>query len=498
MLPLVFVWACSGGGSSSTPSTLWEKFRHDTGNSGAAPGAIATFGVTSITPRSVPVDAPTPPAFPTPSPTPGAISSSPAIAEDGTVYIGSEGGTLAAFDANLNLKWRKTSCEACPAESQATPGPAALTPTSTPTPLPLGSLISSPAVYTLNGQTSIFIGSITGSVFAFQDNGTGQPTCSACARWPFGATPSPGPTPVVQFLSSPSFTTDPVLLTVNGVFIGAQIELSDGQSVGKLYALNSDGSVKWEFPRRGQSDIGPVTSSPALDDTNSWYFTAADGYLYALTSDGSLRWRSAIGLAPGATSGPTLPFAPAVLIAGNYIVSPTGEGDIFAITPDQFVSFRVASVDSGIGSSLAFGGQGVATPSPTAVVVATATPPSGPTPTETATPTAGIPSFVYGVTQSGQIVAFDPALPTPTVFPTPSVPVAAPVISSPALSTDGFLVFGDSDGQLHAVSTADGSELSGFPIQLSAAAIRSSPSIAGNGTIYVGADDGMIYAVGLP
>jgi outer membrane protein assembly factor BamB len=481
MLPLVFVWACSGGGggSATTPVAPWEKFRHDTANSGAALGAIATFSVPTMTPRSVPVDAPTPAAFPTPSATPGAISSSPAIAEDGTVYVGSEGGTLAAFDANLNLKWRKTFCEACPPDSRA-----------------LGPLISSPAVYTLNGQTSIFIGSSTGSVFAFQDTGTGPPTCSACSRWPFGATPSPGPTPVVQFLSSPSFTTDPVIATVNGVFIGAQIEMSDGRSIGKLYSFNSDGSVRWQFPPRGQSDIGPVTSSPALEIATGWYFTAADGYLYALAFDGSLRWKSAIGPTPEPMFGPTPPFAPAVLVTQSYVVSPTADGNVFAITPDQLISFRVAGVDSGIGSSLASGGRGVETPSPTPV--ATATAPPGPTATETATPTAGIPSFIYGVMQSGQIVAFDPALPTPTVFPTLSVPVAAPVISSPALSADGFLVFGDLDGQLHAVSTADGSELTGFPIQLSAAAIRSSPSIAVDGTIYVGADDGMLYAVGPP
>jgi outer membrane protein assembly factor BamB len=471
MLPLVFVWACSGGGgSSSTASSPWEKFRHDTINSGAAGGSIAS---NNLKQQSVPVDMPTPPA------TPAAISSSPAIAEDGTVYIGSEGGTLAAFDANLNVKWRKTFCEACPADSQA-----------------LGPLISSPAIYTLNGQTSIFIGSSTGSVFAFQDNGTGQPTCSACSRWPFGAAPSPGPTPVVQFLSSPSFSTDPVVLTVNGVFIGARIEMSDGRIIGKLYSFNSDGSVRWQFPRRGQSDIGPVTSSPALEGNTGWYFTAADGYLYSLAFDGSLRWKSSIGPTLGPTFGPTPPFAPAVLVAESYIVSPTADGNVFAITPDQFVSFRVAGGDSGIGPSLAFGNRGQETPSPTPVATATAQP--GFTATETATPTPGIPSFIYGVMQSGQIVAFNPALPTPTVFPTPSVSVAAPVISSPALSADGFLVFGDLEGQLHAVSTGYGSELAGFPIQLSTTAIRSSPSIAGNGTIYVGADDGMLHAVGLP
>jgi outer membrane protein assembly factor BamB len=466
MLPLVFIWACSGGdgGSSSTLSTSWEKFRHDTANSGASEGSIAG---NNLEQQSVPVDVPTPPA------TPAAVSSSPAIALDGTVYIGSEGGTLAAFDANLNLKWRKTFCEACPPDSQM-----------------LGPLISSPAVNTLNGETSIFIGSAAGSVFAFQDDGNGQPTCSACSRWPFGATPSPGPTPVVQFLSSPSLTTDSVIYVVNGVFIGAQIGLSDGRRIGKLYAFNSDGLVRWQFPRRDQSDIGPVTSSPALDGATGWYFTAADGYLYALGFDGNLRWRSPLGPTPGPTFGPTPPFAPSVSVAASYVVSPTADGNVFAITTNQFVSFRVAGPGSSIGSSLAFGGRGEETPSPAAT-------PPGPTPTATATPTPGIPSFVYGVTQSGQIVAFNPVLPVPTVFPT-SAPVATPVISSPALSADGFLVFGDGDGWLHAVSTVDGTELTGFPIRLSAAAIRSSPSIAGNGTIYVGADDGMLYAVGAP
>jgi outer membrane protein assembly factor BamB len=487
VLPLLFVWACSGGGGGSTTSTqtAWEKFRHDISNTGAAPGAIATI---RLTPRSVPVDAPTPPAFPTPSATPGAISSSPAIATDGTVYIGSEGGTLAAFDANLNLKWRKTFCEVCPADSQN-----------------LGPLISSPAIYTLHGQTSILIGSSasngkSGSMYAFQDSGSGQPpSCTVCFR-PDSAdfSGSPDVTITASFVSSPSFTTDTVIGTLNGIVIGASVEVQQAASthnVGKLYVLNSDGSEKWQFPRPGQSEIGPVTCSPALAINDTWWFTAADGFLYAIR-EGSQLGKVAIG----STFGPPVPFAPAVLMTGNYIVSPTGDGDIFAVTPDQFVSFRVASVDSGVGSSLAFGGRAEVTTTPTEVTMATATAPSGPTPTATATPTAGIASFVYGVTQSGQIVAFNPAQPTPTIFPPPQTPVAAPVISSPALSSDDFLVFGDGDGHLHAVSTADGSELTGFPLPLTANAIpiRSSPSIAENGTIYVGADDGMLYAVGLP
>ena len=336
MLPLVFVWACSGGGggSSSTPLASWEKFRHDTGNSGAAGGSIASKNLKQ---QSVPVDVPTPPA------TPAAVSSSPAIAQDGTVYIGSEGGTLAAFDANLNLKWRKTFCEAC-SDSQA-----------------LGSLISSPAVYTFNGQTSIVIGSSAieagpGSVFAFQDSGSGQPaSCTGCFR-PNQADFGSGSDVTASFVSSPSFSTDPVIGNLKGIFIGARIDVSDGRSVGKFYALNSDGSVRWQFPRRGQPDIGPVTSSPAFDGTTGWYFTAADGYLYALNFEGGLRWKK--GPTPGPTLGPAPPFAPAVLIAERYVVSPTADGDVFAITPDGSVSLLVTGADSSIGSSLAFGVRG--------------------------------------------------------------------------------------------------------------------------------------------
>jgi outer membrane protein assembly factor BamB len=296
-------------------------------------------------------------------------------------------------------------------------------------------------------------------------------------------------------VSSPSLTTDPVISTVNGVFIGAQIELLNGQSVGRLYALNSDGSLRWQYPPQNESPIGPVTSSPALGFNNGWYFTTSDGYLYALNAAGGLIWKWSIGPPLGPTPGPTPPFAPAVLVTGNYIITPTGAGDIFAITPDTLYSFRVGAVDSEVGSSLASGGPGLESPTPTPVIAPTATPNLGPTPTATATP---VPVFVYAVMQSGQVVAFDPLRPIPTVLPPPATPIATPVLSSPALSGDGFLVFGDSGGWLHAVSTVDGTELAGFPIQLSNRAIRSSPAIAVDGTIYVGADDGMLYAVGLP
>lgn len=462
LLPLASLWACSGGGggTSTSPQAAWEKFRHDTNNSGAASGAVAANNAHML---SVPIDVP--PA------TPGAISSSPAIAEDGTVYVGSEGGTLAVLDANLGVKARLTSCGACPGNP------------------PLGALASSPAVYRLNDTMSVLIGSRTGSVYVFYQDAANHPLqCTACFR-PNPADFGPDATINAAFVSSPSFTTDPVIFTINGIFIGASIEVDQGGSVrhvGKLYAINTSGILNWQFPRPGDPDIGPVTSSPALGSGNIWYFTTADGYLYALTSDGRLKWKTPTG----APDDPSLPFAPSVLTTANYVFSPTANGDILAMSADQLVSFRVASEDASFTASLATGGPPEVTPSPTV---------PGPPGTPTATPTFGTTSLVYGVTWSGHVVAFDVALPTPTVYPTPQTPIPTPVISSPALSTDGFLVFGSIDGQLHIVSTITGSELFQPPITLAdGVPIRSSPSVSAAGVIYVGADNGLLYAVGLP
>ncbi len=480
--PLLLVCACSGGGGTTTSSVAtWEKFRHDINNTGAGVAAVATPAALAIQNghiRSVPVD----------SATPGPVSSSAAIALGDTIYVGSESGTLAAFDTSLNVRWRMTSC-ACPTP---TPG-SGMAPAST-----LGPIVSSPAVSSLTGPTSIFVGSMNGQVFGFTDNGTSPPACTACFAPPadeFG----PGASVTVTFASSPTFTTDPVVLTVSSVFIGARLDVQpqggSPRTIGKVYAINNNGTLNWEFPRQGAADIAAVTSSPALGSGNTLYFADAAGFLYALTADGTLKWKMAIG--PVADS--TLPFAPSPMTTANFIISPTADGSIVLITPDQLVNLRIASGDVAFSSSLAVGELSAFTPTP----VESPTQPSGPSPTQTATPTAGSPSFVFGVTHSGNVLAMDVNLPTPTVFP-PQTPIPAPVISSPALSPDGFLVFGSTDGHLHMVDTGTGLEPSGWPVLLvptpgaTPAAIRSSPSIGSDGTIYVGSDDGQLYAVGLP
>jgi len=483
LLSLTVVCSCSGGGgggSTTGPLSPWEKFRHDLSNSGAASGAVGSNP--GMNQWMVQVD----------EGTPARITGSPVIDIDGTVYVGSEGSTFAAVEASGTVRWRVTTCSICPPGQQD-----------------LGTLISSPGVYTLSPTTSLFIGSgfkdqERGGLFAFEAVGTAPPTCTVCFR-PRGADFSSNA--VVRsaaFVSSPSFTVNPVTLTVAGTFIGAQVTIEQAgttRSVGKLYAVNSDGTVRWQFPLPGDpADLGgAITSSPALGIADAVYFTAADDNLYALAADGTLKWKFRIATA-GERSDPRVPFTASPLSA-NVVYTGTAAGEITAVNPDGTFRWRVPAPDgdvSGFAASLAFGRQALMTPTDTPSPTPTPTGSRAIMPTATPTPLLSL-DRLFGVTRSGRVLVIDVDQAAPVAEPVPvAVPLdpGAAVLSSPALSSDGYLVFGDTTGKLHAVNTATGVEPDGWPVVLTDQPIRSSPSIGGDGTVYVGADDGMLYAVG--
>jgi len=52
-----------------------------------------------------------------------------------------------------------------------------------------------------------------------------------------------------------------------------------------LYAINPDGTLKWQYMTGG-----PVDSSPALDSVGNIYFGSEDGYLYCRTPDNKEKW----------------------------------------------------------------------------------------------------------------------------------------------------------------------------------------------------------------
>ncbi len=58
----------------------------------------------------------------------------------------------------------------------------------------------------------------------------------------------------------------------------------------KFYALNTDGSKKWEF-----ATGGPIDCSPAIGADGTIYFGSHDGKFYALNPDGTKKWVFATG-----------------------------------------------------------------------------------------------------------------------------------------------------------------------------------------------------------
>ena len=503
---LASLLGCSGGGGPTSVVTgaPWEKFRHDPNNTGASGISVPASATPGPHPTwSLAIDA---------QPTPGAgsasgvkpISSSPAVAIDGTVYVGTEGGTLAAVNPNGTIKWRRVSCETC-APPTAVPG-------ATPEPTPpgggqlLGPLVSSPAVYTLNSVTSVFIGSLDGKLLVFQDEGT-TGACSAC----FQPSAQPGfqsafgSAASAQFVSSPTFTTNASTFNISGIFIGASVQIPQGNTTrvaGKLYAINNDGSERWEFPLASDPAIGPVTSSPVLA-SGTLYITAADTLansamtddgLYAIANDGTLndgtrKWRAGVGKITD-LSEPTAPFVASPL-SDTQIFLTNADGEVVAINPNGSRRWGVM-LGSTFLASLAIGNPAMlATATPTSTSVATSTPPQAATPTPTPTPPT---QHLFGVSKGGVFFAINVGTGEADIVRDLTPSVTGPVISSPALSFESILIFGDNAGMLHALDTSDGTEL--WSVMLAPGVpVRSSPAIGSDGTIYVGADDGMLYAV---
>lgn len=150
---------------------------------------------------------------------------SPTVAGDGTIYFGSRDGFLYAFNSNGSLRWSRKF------EPSVIDGPA----------------ISKEHIYVGGGK----------GMHVLDHNGK--------LEWSF---------------KTNSQIRQPVIGPDGSIYFG---EFSEGKT---LYAINPDGSLKWEF------DAGySIEASPAVDSKGNVYFGTYDGYLYALSSDGAFLWR---------------------------------------------------------------------------------------------------------------------------------------------------------------------------------------------------------------
>jgi outer membrane protein assembly factor BamB len=232
----------------------------------------------------------------------GWIDASPAIGEDGVVYSGSMNGDLIAFYQNGTIKWR--------------------------THIGASWVYSSPAI---GNDGTIYVAS-TGSsrLCAVYPNGT--------IKWSFYATH--------DIFSSPAIDSNGI------IYIGSHDHY--------LYAVYPNGTLKWKFQTNGE-----VKSSPSVGDDGTIYVCSWDHDLYAINPDGTLKWKFGTGdatdtspaiaqdgtiyigsydrkiysIAPNGTqnwayqTGGPVPSSPAIDKNGN-IYCGSEDGNLYAFNPD--------------------------------------------------------------------------------------------------------------------------------------------------------------------
>ena len=158
------------------------------------------------------------------------IKSSPAIADDGTVYFGSRDRKFYALTPAGKLKWK----------------------------FETGAWVdSSPAI---GADGTIYFGGWDKFFYALNPDGS--------LKWKLSVGA------VVD--SSPAIATD------GTIYFGAHDK--------KLYALHPAGSVRWAF-----LTVGAIISSPAIGTDGTIYFSSVDGNLYAVNPDGAERWHCHTG-----------------------------------------------------------------------------------------------------------------------------------------------------------------------------------------------------------
>lgn len=165
------------------------------------------------------------------------VQTSPLITSDGTVYVGSQTGTLYALRHNGTLKW------------------------SFDTGMVFG--FRSPAISPDGGTiyVDLFAGGGVMDYRLMAIDSSGQ------KRWEYEITP-PG-----YGNSSPALSPD-----------GQVIYVTAG---GVLHAVNANGSPRWTYAAQGESGI------PAVDNQGNIYFNSG-GTLYAVNPNGTARWSQMI------------------------------------------------------------------------------------------------------------------------------------------------------------------------------------------------------------
>ena len=191
------------------------------------------------------------------------MGSSAAIAEDGTIYIGSWDCRLYAFNPDGTVKW-KTGVG--------------------------GNVYSSPNIAE---DGTIYIGAMgpgnKGRITALNPDGT--------RKW--------------EYDTGYWITSDPAIGNDGTIYIGSQDDY--------LYAMNPNGTLKWRF-KTDDNIMGP----PSIADDGTIYVGSYDTYLYAIHPNGTMKWKYDTGY--GIATNPSIAVDGTIYVGGDelFAVNPNG------------------------------------------------------------------------------------------------------------------------------------------------------------------------------
>ncbi len=230
--------------------------------------------------------------------------------------------------------------------------------------------------------------------------------------------------------------------------IGADGTVFIGNENGAVYAYNTAGQMKWQFPDTLSGD--DMGGTPAIDG-NHIYVGGENWHIQQLRDDGT-----------GAVEVWSYPLreelnaSPVLGPSGNLIVC-DDSGYVYSFAPDHSVNW-VFNTHGNITCSPAIGSDGT-------VYVGTEQ------------------SKMYAITANGS-----QAWPPYEIIPPTSI------ISSPVIGADGSIYFGADDGAMYRLG-ATGQPVPNWPVELTLSDVSSTPALCADGIIYVAAENDTMYAV---
>ncbi len=330
----------------------------------------------------------------------GGIQSSPAIGDEGIIYIGSTDDHLYAIQPDGTQKWR----------------------------FDTGGNVTQPPAIADDG--TIYVGTTDGKVVALNPNGSvkwtfdsgiGDDVTGPMAIAADGTIYAPigGSSNAMVFAIHPDgsqfWTFDPPTTTF-GISIGTDGVVLFGDAGGVLYALSSTGVRQWDL------DVGPgIVSVPSLAEDGTIYVTSGSttDNVTAVNPDGTLKWQVTVGRI-------------------RRSVSTGVDGDVYVPVADGAIDGALVALNPADGSEK--------WKFETAARVQTA-------------PAVGFDGTIYFGTDTEELFALRPNGTQRWVFE-----VGGDIQSSPTIAPDGTVYFGSNDSNFYALrSSSSGLAASSWP-----------------------------------